>query len=80
MHVAAQHDAAAQAGTVYRVLQRGSEREILSDNTGGAVYDAAIVLSRYLAAKEADHMAGKTVLVIPWMSLVCACVCELASL
>ena len=58
-----QHDAAAQAGTVYRVLQRGSESQIVADNTGGAVYDAAIVLSRYLAAKEADDMAGKSVLV-----------------
>lgn len=48
---------------MYRVLQRGSESQIVADNTGGAVYDAAIVLSRYLAAKEADDMAGKSVLV-----------------
>ena len=48
---------------LYRVIQRGSEREILADNTGGALYDAAIVLSRYLAAREADGMQGKTVLV-----------------
>jgi len=48
---------------LYRVIQRGSEREILADNTGGALYDAAIVLSRYLAAREAESMQGKTVLV-----------------
>lgn len=47
----------------YTVIQRGSEKEILDDNTGGALYDAAIVLSRYLAASEAEAMQGKTVLV-----------------
>ena len=52
-----------QSGSVYRVLQRGSEQEIVDDNTGGAVYDASIVLSRYLAVKEADKMEGTTVLV-----------------
>ena len=51
-----------RAGTVYRVIQRGSEQEIVSDNTGGAVYDAAIVLSRYLAAVEAPHMQGTSLL------------------
>jgi len=55
-------DGARQNGAVYRVLQRGGEQEIVQDNTGGAVYDAAIVLSRYLAAKEAGKMQGKTVL------------------
>ena len=53
-----------EESAVYTVVQRGSEREILDDNTGGALYDAAIVLSRYLAAKEAEAMQGKTVLVI----------------
>jgi hypothetical protein len=36
-------------GAVYRIIQRGEESEIVVDNTGGAVYDAAIALSRYLA-------------------------------
>mmetsp|Transcript_2423 Transcript_2423/g.5767 ORF Transcript_2423/g.5767 Transcript_2423/m.5767 type:complete len:109 (-) Transcript_2423:1312-1638(-) len=33
-------------GMVFLVDQRGSESEIVQDDTGGAVYDAAIVLSR----------------------------------
>ena len=49
-------------GAMYRILQRGSPQDVVLDNTGGAVYDAAIVLSRYLAATEAGNMQGKTVL------------------
>lgn len=43
-------------GAVYRILQRGEESEIVLDNTGGAVYDAAIALSRYLAGLHDVYM------------------------
>ena len=49
-------------GAMYRILQRGSPQDVVLDNTGGAVYDAAIALSRYLATTEAGNMRGKTVL------------------
>ncbi|EKX41735.1 hypothetical protein GUITHDRAFT_164288 [Guillardia theta CCMP2712] len=55
-------DVNGQRGVAFLVDQRGSESEIVQDDTGGAVYDAAIVLSRFLCRQEAGDMQGKNVL------------------
>ncbi|KAJ1477197.1 putative methyltransferase-domain-containing protein [Baffinella frigidus] len=48
--------------TVFTFRQRGEGKEHLADNTGGAIYDAAILLGRHLARSEAAVLKGARVL------------------